>query len=99
MHASVALRRREDFKGSGLSLRVYPDGTVILSTEEFPPAQATAATTEELGRHTVPRRSPTDTAVLNIMEALAAKSVERLPDSACSDIVVLYNRRKKISKT
>ncbi|UNI23792.1 hypothetical protein JDV02_009590 [Purpureocillium takamizusanense] len=48
-HASAAFRRKEDFKGSGVSLHVYPDGTVIPSKTEFPWYQATAATAEDVG--------------------------------------------------
>ncbi|KAM5375799.1 hypothetical protein ACJZ2D_005855 [Fusarium nematophilum] len=49
LHTSVALRKRENLKESGLPLHVYPDGTVIPSKEEFPTAITTAATAEELG--------------------------------------------------
>ncbi|KAL2753057.1 hypothetical protein ACRALDRAFT_1065993 [Sodiomyces alcalophilus JCM 7366] len=48
-HASVALRRGEDFKGSGLSLHVYPDGRVVPSKQDFPVIQTRPATAEELG--------------------------------------------------
>ncbi|KAF5599294.1 kinase domain-containing protein [Fusarium pseudoanthophilum] len=49
LHASVALRKKENLKGSGLSLHIYPNGTVVPSKEEFPVATMTAATAEELG--------------------------------------------------
>jgi hypothetical protein len=48
-HASVALRRKDDFKGSGLSLHVYPDGTVVPSKPEFPVVHLRPATKEEVG--------------------------------------------------
>ncbi|KAI0106947.1 hypothetical protein GGR51DRAFT_516868 [Nemania sp. FL0031] len=38
-HASVALRKRGDYKGSGLSLHIYPDGLVKPSKAEFPTVQ------------------------------------------------------------
>ncbi|OIW34211.1 hypothetical protein CONLIGDRAFT_611478 [Coniochaeta ligniaria NRRL 30616] len=50
-HASVTLRKKDDFKGSGLSLHVYPDGTVRPSKAEFPVIKVTPATKEELGEH------------------------------------------------
>ncbi|KID95431.1 hypothetical protein MAJ_08594, partial [Metarhizium majus ARSEF 297] len=48
-HASVALRRKEDFKGSGLSLHLYPDGKVVPSKAEYPTIQLRPATREEVG--------------------------------------------------
>jgi len=45
----VALRRKEDFKGSGLSLHVYPDGTIVPSKSEFPTIQVSPATEQEVG--------------------------------------------------
>ncbi|EFY87265.1 hypothetical protein MAC_06713 [Metarhizium acridum CQMa 102] len=48
-HASVAFRKKKDFKGSGFSLHVYPDGTVIASKSGFPSLQMPSATAEELG--------------------------------------------------
>ncbi|TWU70377.1 hypothetical protein ED733_000131 [Metarhizium rileyi] len=48
-HASVALRKKEDLKGSGFSLHVYPDGKVVASKSGFPSLQMLSATAEELG--------------------------------------------------
>lgn len=48
-HASVTLRRKDDFKGSGLSLHVYPDGTVVPSKPEFPVITLAPATRDEVG--------------------------------------------------
>ncbi|KAK2591558.1 hypothetical protein QQS21_010751 [Conoideocrella luteorostrata] len=50
-HASVAFRKKEDFKGSGFSLHVYPDGTVVSSKSGFPSLQMPSATAEELGEN------------------------------------------------
>lgn len=49
-HAAAAFRKKEDFKGSGVSLHMYPDGTVVPSKSEFPVYQATAATAAEVGQ-------------------------------------------------
>ncbi|KAI0805372.1 hypothetical protein GGR55DRAFT_681280 [Xylaria sp. FL0064] len=48
-HASVVLRRDKNFKGTGLSVHIYPDGTVVPSKSEFPILQTTPATIEEVG--------------------------------------------------
>lgn len=50
LHATVVLRRKESFKGSGLSLHVYPDGMVVPSSKsKFPALQLGPATREEIG--------------------------------------------------
>ncbi|KAL1853635.1 hypothetical protein VTK73DRAFT_8915 [Phialemonium thermophilum] len=46
-HASVALRKRDDYKGSGLSLHIYPNGLVKPSKAEFPTIQITLPAEED----------------------------------------------------
>ncbi|KAK1763215.1 hypothetical protein QBC33DRAFT_247854 [Phialemonium atrogriseum] len=75
-HASAAFRRKEDFKGSGVSLHVYPDGTVMPSKAEFPRYQATAATVEEVGKDNAKWLSP---------EFVAAWQAADEADAASSD--------------
>ena len=49
-HASVAFRR-EDFKGSGVTLHIYPDGTVVPSKKGFPTFKGEGATADEQGEN------------------------------------------------
>ncbi|KAM3503439.1 hypothetical protein MY11210_008723 [Beauveria gryllotalpidicola] len=49
-HASVVFRRKDDFKGSGVSHHLYPNGTVVPSKSEFPAWDgATPAAPEDVG--------------------------------------------------
>jgi len=50
LHASAQFRRGDDFKGSGLSLHLYPDGRVVPSRAEYPEFRGTPATVEDLGK-------------------------------------------------
>ncbi|KAG6235067.1 hypothetical protein E4U48_005712 [Claviceps purpurea] len=51
-HATVVLRKDATCRGTGMSLHVYPDGTIKPSRERYSEFKANAASAEELGEET-----------------------------------------------
>ncbi|KAG6203322.1 hypothetical protein E4U35_004456 [Claviceps purpurea] len=49
LHASAALRREDNFKGTGFSLHFYPNGLVTASKSGLQDVMVSAATVGELG--------------------------------------------------
>ena len=49
-YASIALRKYENIKGSGVLLHMYPDGTIIASKLTFPDLKGNPATVDKLSK-------------------------------------------------